>query len=230
MPLLPHIANFDDLDPLKAEPDVRLVLVRQDEVLPADADLVLLPGSKATIADLAAFRQNGWDIDLKAHHRRDGLILGICGGYQMLGNALHDPDGAEGPACEADGLGLLNVDTVLGGAKTLLEVDGVSCAGDTPFRGYEMHIGTTTGPDGARPLLRFSDGRSDGAVSPDGLVMGTYVHGLFADDRQRLAWLSRLGGNGSGASYEATVERVLDELAAHLAAHVDLDRLLKIAR
>jgi len=224
VPKLAHIANFDDLDPLKLEPSVRLVMVHPGEPLPGDADLVILPGSKATLADLRDFRRNGWDIDLKAHVRRGGRVLGLCGGYQMLGRTVADPDGVEGPAGSEAGLGLLDVETVLTGDKTLTEVTGMSADG-APFHGYEMHVGRTTGPDCARPLLTFADGRPDGATSADGGIRATYVHGLFADDRQRAVWLG-----GTGIEYEAEVERVLDALAEHLARHIDLDRLLSLAR
>jgi adenosylcobyric acid synthase len=230
VPKLAHIANFDDFDPLKLEPSVRLIMVQPGEPLPGDADLVILPGSKATLADLRDFRRNGWEIDLQAHVRRGGRVLGLCGGYQMLGRMVADPNGIEGPSGNEPGLGLLNVETVLTGDKTLTEVIGVSAAGDAPFHGYEMHVGRTDGLDCARPLLRFADGRSDGAISADGRVRATYVHGLFADDRQRAAWLSWLGGSGSGLNFEAEIDRVLDALADHLARHIDLDRLLTIAR
>jgi adenosylcobyric acid synthase len=229
VPLLPHIANFDDLDPLKSEPDVRLVFVRRGEPLPV-ADLVLLPGSKATIADLAAFRENGWDIDLAAHVRRGGRVFGICGGYQMLGRTIDDPQGIEGPPERAEGLGLIEVDTVLTGDKKLSETTGETIAEEIPFRGYEMHVGITTGPDTQRPVLRFEDGRLDGAASADGRVAGTYVHGLFADDRQRKALVASLGGAASDFSYDLMIDDTLDALADHLGAHVDLDRLLSLAR
>ncbi|SEC40813.1 adenosylcobyric acid synthase (glutamine-hydrolysing) [Rhizobiales bacterium GAS191] len=230
VPLLPRIANFDDLDPLKLEPSIRLVLVRHGEPIPADADLVLLPGSKATIADLDALRAESWDIDLKAHLRRGGRLLGLCGGYQMLGRRISDPDGIEGPPGECEGLGLLDVDTVLTPDKSLRAVSGESCVGAVPFSGYEMHVGATTGPDTARPVLRFADGRTDGAMSRDGLVQGAYVHGIFADACQRRALLGSFGLAGAGLSYEADVEATLDALAAHLAAHIDLDHLLSLAR
>ena len=229
VPVLPRISNFDDLDPLKLEPDVDLRLVRAGEALPV-GDLVILPGSKATIPDLAALRANGWDIDVLAHARRGGRVLGLCGGYQMLGGSVADPDGIEGPPGTVPGLGLLAVDTVLTGAKLLRPVAGTSAADGAPFAGYEMHVGETDGPDRARPLLHLADGTADGAVSADGLVAGCYVHGLFADDRQRGAWLRRLGGAPSDLGYEAEVDRVLDRLADHLGAHIDLDRLLGLAR
>jgi adenosylcobyric acid synthase len=229
VPVLPHISNFDDLDPLDAEPDVEVVHVRPGSPLPADADLVLLPGSKATIADLAALRKAGFDIDILAHVRRGGRVLGLCGGYQMLGKRLHDPEGIEGPAGSVDGLGLLDVETILTSDKRLIAVTGNTAEG-APFSGYEMHMGATEGPDCVRPFARFSDGASDGAVSSDGRVAGTYVHGLFANDRQRATWIEGLGGTASGLDYEAGVDAVLDALAAHLEAHLDLDRLLTIAR
>jgi adenosylcobyric acid synthase len=229
VPILPHISNFDDLDPLEAEPDVEIVRVRPGRPLPGDADLVLLPGSKATIADLAAFRHAGFDIDLAAHLRRGGHVLGLCGGYQMLGRSIADPDGIEGSAGTVDGLGLLDVATVLTARKSLRSVGG-STADGLPFRGYEMHVGETTGPDAARPFAILEGGRPDGASSPSGLVHGTYVHGFFSDDRQRAAWVTRLGGGASDLDYERRVEETLDELAMHLATHVDLDRLLSHAR
>jgi adenosylcobyric acid synthase len=228
VPMLARIANFDDFDPLALEPEVRLVMVRPGEPIPAEAALVILPGSKATIPDLAFLREQGWDIDIAAHLRRGGQVLGICGGYQMLGRRIADPEGTEGPAGEVEGLGLLDVETVLSGDKILTEARGVRLADGAPFRGYEMHIGRTTGPGCARPLLRFADGRFDGAISADGRVAGAYVHGLFAEDAQRAAWLAGLGAR-SDLAYEAQVERTLDALAAHLAAHVDLDALLSLA-
>lgn len=229
VPRLPRIANFDDLDPLRAEPDVRVELIEPGKPLPGDADLVLLPGSKSTIGDLAALRDAGWDIDLKAHVRRGGRVLGLCGGYQMLGARLDDPEGTEGPAGAVEGLGLLAVETVLAGDKALVEVAGTERASGLRVRGFEMHIGRTTGVDTARPMLDL-DGRPDGATSADGRVMGTYLHGLFADDAFRHAFLNRLRAREhSGIAYEALVDQVLDELADHLERHVDLERILDLA-
>src|SRR6185437_2842058 len=214
-------------DPLRMEPSVRLVFVRPGEPLPV-ADLVILPGSKATIADLKFFREQGWDIDLLAHARRGGRILGICGGYQMLGKSVSDPHGMEGLPGEVAGLGLIDVATVLNGEKSLRRVEGACLLNDAPFRGYEMHIGETNGPACARPLLRFADGRLDGAMSENRQIAGAYVHGLFADDRQRTAWLVALGTT-AGISYEPTIERTLDGLADHCEAHLDCDALLAAA-
>ena len=229
VPILPHIANFDDLDPLDAEPAVELVRVRPGSALPGDADLVVLPGSKATIADLKALRSAGFDIDIAAHRRRGGIVLGLCGGYQMLGRTIADPDGIEGPPGNIDGLGLLDLATTLWCEKRLEPVRGTTGDG-APFAGYEMHMGMSEGPDRARPFARLADGSAEGAVSADGRVIGTYIHGLFADDRQRAAWLARLCAGPATIAYEDLVERTLDALAAHLAAHLDLDRLLKLAR
>jgi adenosylcobyric acid synthase len=229
VPILPHIANFDDLDPLEAEPNVELMRVRPGKALPGDADLIVLPGSKATIADLAALRCAGFDIDIAAHRRRGGIVLGLCGGYQMLGHTVADPHGIEGPPATVTGLGLLDVATALVPDKRLEAVRGTTCDG-APFAGYEMHIGVTDGPDCARPFARLDDGAADGAMSADGRVVGTYIHGLFADDRQRAAWLARFAAAPGKFAYEASIEQTLDALAAHLAAHLDLDRLLKLAR
>ena len=226
----PRIANFDDFDPLRLESAVDLVLVRPGQPIPGDCGLVILPGSKATIADLAAFREAGWDIDLHAHVRRSGHVLGICGGYQMLGRSVADPDGIEGPPAHVEGLGMLNVETVLTGKKQLREVSGETTRERIPFHGYEMHVGRTSGPDCARPLLAFADGRQDGAASADGRVSGCYVHGLFADDRQRAAWLATFGATPDDLAYESFMDATLDALAAHIAAHVDCEALLHIAQ
>ena len=164
VPLLPHIANFDDLDPFAAEPDVELVMVERGTPLPV-CDLIVVPGSKSTIADFKTLREVGWDIDIAAHVRRGGHVLGLCGGYQMLGVSIADPYGIEGPAGSVPGLSLLQVDTVIAGEKALAEVSGTTVADAAPVKGYEMHMGVSTGPDTARPLVRFSDGRTDGAVS-----------------------------------------------------------------
>lgn len=231
VPQLARIANFDDFDPLIAEPDVTVDFVEPGRALPGDADLVVLPGSKATLADLAFFREQGWDIDLAAHLRRGGHVLGICGGYQMLGRRIADPDGIEGPAgAAAEGLGLLDVETVLTGDKALQEVHGIHLESATRLRGYEMHVGVTTGPGLTRPFLDLG-GRWEGAVSGDGQVAGCYLHGLFAEDGFRAAFLGALKDRAdSGLAYDAQVEAVLDRLAAHLEAHLDLDRVLAVAR
>jgi len=227
--ILPHIANFDDLDPLDAEPAVELVRVRPGEALPGDAALVILPGSKATISDLKALHEAGFDIDIAAHLRRGGAVLGLCGGYQMLGRAIHDPEGIEGAPGTAPGLGLLDVETTLASEKRLEPVTGTTFNG-APVAGYEMHMGTTDGPDCARAFAKLSDGTSEGAMAPDRRIIGTYMHGLFADDRQRAAWLAQFGSGSPQIAYESAVNAILDRLAAHLEAHLDVDRLLTLSR
>ncbi|MFD2263917.1 cobyric acid synthase [Lacibacterium aquatile] len=229
VPILPRIANFDDLDPLAAEPGVRLVRVKPGQALPGNAALVLLPGSKSTIADLQALRDAGFDIDIQAHVRRGGHVLGLCAGYQMLGRTIADPDGIEGAPGTVNGLGFLAIDTVLTGKKQTTLANGRDFGG-APINGYEIHVGETSGPDCERPFLIHGDGRPDGARSADGRIVGTYVHGLFTDDAQRAAWIGRLGGTAGGFSYDATVEAVLDGLAAHLERHLDIDGLLRLAR
>ncbi|MGJ5142219.1 cobyric acid synthase [Bradyrhizobium oligotrophicum] len=225
----PRISNFDEFDPLRLEDGIDLQFLRPGTPIPGDASIVILPGSKATIADLSALRDAGWDIDLIAHLRRGGRVLGICGGYQMLGRMISDPDGHEGASGSVTGLGLLDVETTLTDDKALREVQGTLMDGQLSFHGYEMHIGRTEGLATQRPFLTFSDGRHDGAVTADGLVAGCYVHGLFADDGLRSHWLRGLGSTTSGLSYETDVDTTLDAFAAHLERHVDVDRILALA-
>ncbi len=225
-PITPRIANFDDLDPLRLEPGVALVMVPPGSPIP-DVDMIILAGSKATIPDLAFVRAQGWDIDIRAHHRRGKPVLGLCGGYQMLGRSIADPDGIEGPAGRVDGLGLLDVDTVLTGRKTLVRVSGRSQ--QAAFEGYEMHMGATKGPATGRPVGYRSDGSPEGATSADGLVAGSYVHGLLGLAEQRAAWLARLGISASGPDHGASIDAALDAIAATLERHVDLDGLLALS-
>ncbi|WP_072391808.1 cobyric acid synthase [Hyphomicrobium sp. CS1GBMeth3] len=225
----PRISNFDDFDPLRIEPGIELLFLKPGQPIPGTARLVVLPGSKATIADLAALRATGWDIDLAAHVRRGGHVLGICGGYQMLGRSISDSDGIEGPPGAVPGLGLLDVETVLTGDKVLVETEATSLAG-LPIAGYEMHVGRTTGPGCGNAMIRFPDGRPDGAVANNGRISGCYLHGLFASDAYRAAFLAQLEAQASALRYEAEVDAVLDALAGHLEAHVDCDRILALAR
>jgi adenosylcobyric acid synthase len=231
VPMLNRIANFDDLDPLRAEPSVRLVIVPPGDAFPGNVDLVILPGSKSTVADLKMLKAEGWDTDLKSHIRRGGRVIGICAGYQMLGRRVADPHGIEGLPGDEEGLGLLDLETELDRSKTLTETTGRERSTGEAVKGYEMHVGVTRGSDTARPMLDL-DGRSDGAVSADGRVMGCYLHGLFAADGYRRALLRKLvGGNVAlGPDFETEVETTLDALADHIGAHVDLDRIWEIAR
>lgn len=228
VPILPHISNFDDLDPLDAEPDVDVVRLRPGEAVPGDTSLVLLVGSKSTITDLQALRAAGFDIDIAAHLRRGGHVLGLCGGYQMLGRRIDDPAGIEGQPGGVEGLGLLDVVTTLTSGKALRAVNGTTRDG-VALSGYEMHVGETTGPDGGRPFAHLGGGRADGAVSASGQVSGTYVHGLFSNDAQRRAWIERLGGTAAGFDHEAMVDATLDAWADHVARHLNIDGLLSHA-
>ena len=229
VPMLPRIANFDDLDPLRAEPGAEVIMVRPGQPLPRDAALVILPGSKATISDLEFLQREGWDIDLLAHRRQGGRILGLCGGYQMLGRRISDALGVEGRKQTVPGLGLLDIETVLTDTKRLAESCGVDLATGMPVRGYEIHVGETAGPGLKRPMLRLAGGR-DGCVSADGLVAGCYLHGLFTSDPFRREYLARLGAEPGGLAYEHNIETTLDALADHLARSLDLSALLAAAR
>jgi adenosylcobyric acid synthase len=224
VPHLPRIANFDDLDPLRAEPGVEVAIVEAGEAIPM-CDLILIPGSKSTMADLAFVRAEGWDVDIAAHHRRGGRVLGLCGGYQMLGRSVADPQGVEGSVGSVPGLGLLDVETVLTPEKTTRAVSGRDVATGERVEGYEIHLGVTTGPDTVRPMLDLG-GRLDGARSVDGRVSGTYVHGLFAANGLRRAFLAL---DPSDVAYETGVEAALDALADHIERYVDVEAVLGIA-
>ncbi|RVD44139.1 cobyric acid synthase [Mesorhizobium sp. M4B.F.Ca.ET.019.03.1.1] len=229
VPMLSRIANFDDLEPLKAEPQVEVVFVPPGKPLPADAGLVVIPGSKSTIGDLLKFRENGWDRDLLAHRKRGGHVVGICGGFQMLGRKVSDPAGIEGSVTEAEGLGLLDIETLMEPEKTVRNVSARSVQFDLPLEGYEIHLGRTVGPDLARPSA-IINGIDDGAISADGKVVGTYLHGLFSADAFRARFLESLGVKGGGIDYRADVERALDEVAAELETHLDCDAIFGLAR
>jgi adenosylcobyric acid synthase len=229
VPVLRRIANFDDLDPLVADGAIRVSLIEAGSPLPMDADLVLLPGSKSTIADLAFFCEQGWDIDLKALLRQGAKVMGLCGGYQMLGRMIHDPDGLEGQQGSVQGLGLLNVETTLAAKKTVTFADGVEQSTGADVSGYEIHLGQTQGDDCARPMIAFADGRKDGAVSAKGNVMGCYMHGLFSKDGFRSAWLNAEKGSASSLVFDQVIEDGLNDLADHLERHVDLNAIARIA-
>ncbi len=226
-PILPRIANLDDLDPLKLEPEVELVFVPPGAPIPAEAALVVLPGSKATIADMAALREQGWNIDILAHRRRGGHVLGLCGGYQMLGRRIADPLGIEGAPGEIAGLGLIDVETTLAPEKALRRVSGEALG--AAFSGYEMHMGVTSGPDAARPFAILHGGERDGAVSADGRVIGTYCHGLLASTELRAALIARLGATSRGEHYGASVDAALDEIAAEMERNLDIDAMIALA-
>jgi adenosylcobyric acid synthase len=286
VPQLSRIANFDDFDPLREEPEVELVFIPPGRPLPRDAALIIIPGTKSTIADMEFVRSQGWDVDILSHVRHGGRVLGICGGYQMLGRTISDPNGIEGPLRTVPGLGLLDVDTVMTGDKTLREVTGVLTGfagavdarataggagaaggaggvgaasraegpavgtgsdggavrlavgagsavggvhGQPRFAGYEMHVGQTTGMGASRPMLRFNDGATDGAVSADGRIAGCYVHGLFGVTEARAALVAAIGAAPCLDDHNARVDAALDEIADELERCLDISALAAIA-
>ncbi len=226
---LSRIANFDDLDPLSQEPAVSVMMLQPGQAIPGDTDLVIIPGSKSTRGDLAFLRAQGWDVDLLAHHRRGGHVLGICGGYQMLGKFIVDADGIEGSAGKSDGLGLLDVVTEMIPDKKLTEITAIHAGSGQIFEGYEIHIGRTDGADCVRPFASIGN-RAEGAMSADGRVIGSYLHGMFRNDAFRAAFLRDLGAEASNVSYGDTVEATLDALADHIEAHLDVGGILSTAR
>lgn len=229
VPKLPRIANFDDFDPLALEPDVELVFCPPGSALPGDAALIILPGSKATISDLRFLKQQGWDIDIQAHVRRGGHVLGICGGYQMLGHWVHDPDGIEGAVDREPGLRLLDVETVLEAEKTTLDVTATAADFDRSLTGYEIHVGRTDAGGDVRPWL-YRESRVIGHADPDGRVLGGYLHGLFGNDDFRRYYLNTLGVVADDSlNFTATVDSALDDLAAAMEQHLDIDGLLETA-
>ena len=227
VPVLSRIANFDDLDPLKLEKSVDLRLVEPGEPIPGDAKIVIIPGTKSTIGDLKFFRKQGWDIDLTAHIRRGGKVLGLCGGFQMLGTQISDPKGIEGRSETVGGLGHLNIETEIDSDKTLTQCTGVHVETGTKVAGYEIHMGQSSGIDCERPFIKISD-KGDGAISQDGKVFGTYIHGIFASDEFRAAFLKNIGVQ-SDLVYKILIDETLDELAAHMTNNLDLDAILKLA-
>jgi len=229
IPIISRISNYDDFDPLIAEPDVNVHMVKPGTPLPTGMDLIILPGSKATLADMQFLRDQGWDIDIASHIRQGGSVMGICGGYQMLGTQLFDPDCVEGELMETQGLGLLDFTTHLNGDKKLLEESGTEFLSNAHVTGYHMHLGVCSGPALKRPFLNLSSG-PDGVISEDGQIMGSYLHGLFANDQFRENLINRFRTHQQKTDrFELQIERTLDQLANHLEAHLGIDQLLEVA-
>ena len=228
-PMLSRMANFDDADPLKMEPGIEFTWVPPGQTIPRDIDVIILFGTKSTLGDLAFLRAQGWDHDIIAHARAGGRVLGICGGYQMLGRQITDPTGADGPSGRAMGLGLLDIETQMSADKQVQMTDGTCALIGCSVAGYEIHMGKTTGPDTQRPMFTLGD-QTEGARSANGLIEGTYLHGMFTQDEFRRSWLSRIGASAqTGLSYSAEVDRALDALADEVSAAVDIDALLGLA-
>ncbi|MEL6727347.1 MAG: cobyric acid synthase [Pseudomonadota bacterium] len=229
-PMFSRIANFDDADPLRLEPGVDFQWVPPGQALPRDADVVVLFGTKSTLGDLAFMRDQKWDQDVHAHARAGGRVLGICGGYQMLGKSIFDPHGHDGMPGTAEGLGLLDIETAMTGEKRVATIDAISPLIDDPVSGYEIHIGESFGPDTQRPIFTVN-GKPDGASSANGLIEGTYLHGVFSHDGFRQAWLRSVRGSfESVLNYEDSVETALDELADGVERAIDIDHLFALAK
>ncbi|MBF8224330.1 cobyric acid synthase [Halomonas sp. 328] len=229
VPALPRISNHNDFDPLRLHPRVELTFVGPDRPIPP-ADLIILPGSKSTRSDLAWLRAQGWEGAIRRHLRYGGKLLGICGGFQMLGRVIEDPEGRDGPPGSSEGLGLLDFTTRMGEAKQLRNVSGRLLASGAPLAGYEIHHGVSEGPALARPLCEL-DGHPDGAIGEDGQVLGTYLHGLFDQAEACAALLALCGLEGEGDSlvdtpdYAAHRQRDLDRLADSLEEHLDMEAI-----
>ena len=228
IPKIPRIANFDDFDPLVVEDNVNIKYIQSGERLPLDTDIVILPGSKSTIADLDYLKREGWQQSLKEHLNRGGQIIGVCGGYQMLGRKIYDREHIESELDEIDGFGLLDIETEMAPQKITENVIAQTNIYNARVNGYEIHIGRTSGADCERPFSVIN-GNKDGAISRDGKVMGTYLHGLFTSDAFRDKLLTSHGIASSETNYEQLVDDALNELANELEKLVDFDQLLDIA-
>jgi adenosylcobyric acid synthase len=229
-PMLSRMANFDDADPLRLEPGIEFEWVAPGQSIPRDSDVVILFGTKSTLGDLRFIREQGWDHDIIAHARAGGRVLGICGGYQILGDAIHDPQGLEGEPGSLAGLGLLQVETTMQPEKRVASISGHCGRTGLALCGYEIHIGHTSGTDTQRPFAVL-DGHPDGAVSASGQIEGTYLHGAFSNDEFRGSWAQGVGeGPKTAINYNQLVESALEELADHVQASGDIDRIFSCAR
>ena len=226
VPMLSRIANFDDMDPLRLEPNVELGFVPPGHTIPQDIDAIIIPGTKSTMGDLAFLREQGWDHDIIAFARNGGRVIGLCGGFQLLGQWIHDPEGVDGKPGSAAALGLLDVATSMYHDKQTRKVQGRCARSQCALSGYEIHVGATTGPDTDRPMSWLND-RPDGAVAICGRIEGTYLHGIFSNDAFRRWWLNGVkSGTSEGYDYEAFVDTELDVLADGLEQCLDIDALL----
>lgn len=224
--LLPTIANFDDFDPLKYEDNVQLNFIEIGDVIPKNSDVIIIPGSKTTIADLEALYQTGWDVDIKAHLRQGGYVMGICGGYQMLGTEISDPYGIEGDTRSIKALNLLSFSTILDRSKILSEVKGHLFMNDAECCGYEMHLGETRHHEHYKFFAILENGRAEGIVSENGKIIGTYLHGIFQGDDARKALLNYFGSKESSINFSDQVENTLDQWADHIEYSLDIAAML----
>jgi adenosylcobyric acid synthase len=227
VPVLPHISNHTDFDPLRLHPQIEFSFVAMGEAIPP-ADLIILPGSKSVRSDLDSLRKAGWEEALLRHLRYGGRLIGICGGLQMLGYEIHDPLGLEGEAGSTAGLGLLELSTTLKAEKQLRNVRGTLMLEDAPVAGYEIHAGVSTGAALQRPAMQLEHG-ADGTLSNDGQIFATYVHGLF-ESPQATGALLRWAGLGKVHShdYHARREADIDRLADAVEQYLDKAHLRKL--
>jgi adenosylcobyric acid synthase len=228
LPVLPRISNHTDFDPLRRHPQVELRYVDGTQ-RPPPADLIILPGSKNVRADLEWLRVHGWTAHLQRHLRYGGRLLGICGGFQMLGRCIDDPLGVEGPVGESAGFGWFDMHTVLGQRKQLLNVEGTLCLAQAPVSGYEIHTGRSEGPALGEPAVTLSHGRHDGAISADRQILGTYLHGLFEQSAACTALLHWAGlPQPLSVDHSARREQMLEHLADTIEHSLDLARMLPL--
>ncbi|MDI1363134.1 cobyric acid synthase [Methylotenera sp.] len=227
VPILPHISNHTDFDALRLHPQVDFQFVKINQPIPA-ADLIILPGSKNVRGDLEHLRSNGWEQALTKHLRYGGKVLGICGGFQMLGSHMHDPNAIEGTAGSSAGLGWLKMETTLTPEKRLAQISGKLSFADANVTGYEIHMGVSIGVALNHPAL-ILDGQPEGAISYDNQIAGTYLHGLFDHAESCAAWLAWAGLKqvDSQFDYEQVREAGLERLADCLEQYLDWDKLNK---
>jgi adenosylcobyric acid synthase len=224
-PVMPRISNHTDFDALRLHPAVDFRFVGSNETIPP-ADLIVLPGSKSVRADLGFLREQGWEAAIQRHLRYGGKLLGICGGFQMLGKVLHDPQGLEGAAGSSGGFNLLDMETTLEAEKQLARVNGKLAFADAAVTGYEIHMGVSQGAALQRPMMCVPTG-PEGALSEDGAVAGTYLHGLFDHPEACAALLQWAGLEKQDAvfDYRTLREEGLNRLADALEAHLDWEKL-----
>ncbi len=222
---LSRISNFDDLNPLSQEPNVSVEMIKPGNNIPNDADLVIIPGSKSTIDDLKFLKENEWDLDLKKHLHKKKYILGICAGYQMLGREIFDEKLIESNKKKVSGLGLLNVSTKMKTKKKTIKVTASHCESGISFTGYEIHVGETKGKDCDKPFS-FIHNKKDGAISKDGLVMGSYIHGMFENNKFRSFFIKKIFGFNSSIDYQKKINQNLDEFADFIDEKTEINKLL----
>jgi len=231
IPILGKVSNFDDIDSLRMQPFIEINMIASNDIIPEDTDIILLLGSKSTINDLIELKNNGWDIDIKAHARKDKIVIGLCGGYQMLGKIINDPFGAEGSIRKIDGLGLLDVVTTIQKEKKVRRLSATHLYDNKTVEGYEIHLGKTSGTDCDRPMFRINQ-KLEGAISSNYKIYGTYMHGFF-NNKGACEWLLSLCNQSNYQNdivdYDLKIDEILDNLADHMERHLDWKKILEIS-